>query len=513
MNLEFFHTFTAKDLPGSDLGLPWSSIILSSGSEPAVNRAVSALGCLHRALKGSSSTPTSGSDALTAPFEQYHKAIVALRKYIDRTPEVGLAVARETTLTATLLLFCFEILSGTDELAMKHLEAAFGILKKTHEEQASPEAQGLSNLTLTSDKATTTNALTQVYLRLASDWLVSGMFHYDGIVWPLQAVCGNAMPNSFQSPREASVHLDALCSEVSQYDDHMYQTATQRYGLPTSAGGNGVHDWKATQKYGLQTPPDLNEVHDCAQFCWMFAMSRAAYAGIESPIDEKVQKTLSDLQQWRTAFSSLVEADPGSKLTMLLEVQYLQAHFSLHLLQDYEQRRCDAMLAGFERVVDIAEKYVHQEAFATRNCEDVDRRLPTLSQLGNNLASSLSFVVEKCRDSNIRRRGINILSTMDYRGVFDMPYLVAYYRHLVDLEEARARMLNPTATWELKCEDVPLKARFRESMFCDCESQGKGDEFYKLNHGRLFYAIEDEYRTLVVGESRFLVNREGPASC
>lgn len=489
MNLEFFHTYTVRDLPGSDLGLPWSTILMATGVDPTINRAVSALGCLHRSLTGAASTPsTTGSDGLTAPFEQYHKAIVAVRRYINRAHEVGLDVARETTLTATLLLFCFEILSGHDELAMRHLEAGFRILAKTHKNRLTDASKGYTALTLTSDQYTTRDALTQVYLRLASDWLVSGMFHHDNANWPLQAVCIDSMPIHFQSKRDASVHLDALCSDVARLDDEVTRNALKR------------NDFQGAVNEG--------HVHECANLCWAFATARGGFEDLEPLLHQSLGKTMIDLQRWRTAFSSLVEANPQSKPIMLLEVQFLQAWFMLRLIRDYDQALCDDLLREFEHVIKIAERYVYQQDAEACRREDIDRSLPHLSQLGNNLASGVCFVIEKCRDSNIRRRAIQVLSSIDLRGTFDMPYLIAYYKHLVDVEEIRARVENSAATGALTCEDFPIKARFKETMFCDCEEVNEGDLFYKFDHGRMLYAAENDFGILEVAESWFDVQRE-----
>lgn len=488
MNLEFFYSFTAKDLPGSDLGLPWSSIILSSAAtEPTINRAVSALGSLHRALESSPSKPDIGSEVFAAPFEQYHKAIVALRRYIDRAPEVGVIVARETTLVATLLLFCFEVLCGNDESALKHLEAGFGILAMNHERQAAHDSRGLP-LTLTMDQATIANALTQAFLRLASDWLVSGYLHYGGNVWPLNAVCKDRMPSHFQSHKDASVHLDALCSDIAQCDDYIIQKAMRRLDSQQTAEGTFTHE--------------------CAKLCWAFA-SGSDHGDVASPISERILKTMSNLECWKKAFSSLITANSQPKPTILLEVQYLQAWFLLLMLQGHDTTYYDSLLAYFERAIHIAEQYVqlHPDEAPEEGC--INRSLPHLSQLGNNLASCVSLVIEKCRDSSIRRRGIQVLSSIEMQGVFDMPYLVAYYQHLVGQEETRARTLNPAVTGTLKCEDIPRKARFREALFCGCESGGDGDEFYKLDHGRMLYVIENDAGVLEAGESLFLVNRKG----
>jgi hypothetical protein len=122
MHLDFFRLHTIRQLPGSDIGLPWLEIIFSTGSqEPVVVQAIAALGCMHRTQTDQSSTVLPGTQRYAGAFALYHKAVVALQKYIDRTPELGLVVTTETTLLVVLLLFCFEVLCGNDRYAWRHL--------------------------------------------------------------------------------------------------------------------------------------------------------------------------------------------------------------------------------------------------------------------------------------------------------------------------------------------------------------------------------------------------------
>jgi len=201
MQLDFFRLYTIKELPGSDIGLPWPEIIFSTDScEPVVVRAVAALGCIHQTQTDSSSTILSGTQRYADAFTLYHKAVVALQKYIDRAPELGVAITTETTLLVVLLLFCFEVLCGNDKYATKHLVAAFSILSKHRIQQ---NLQGQATLMLESRSATPTSILTHLILRLSSDWLVSGESYYGGDDSPLYAVCKDRMPTHFQSEMEA----------------------------------------------------------------------------------------------------------------------------------------------------------------------------------------------------------------------------------------------------------------------------------------------------------------------
>lgn len=490
MHLDFFRLYTMHDLPGSDLGLPWSNIILTHGaSEPAVGHAVAALGCLHRTLNESESGSGVGTNLFTGPFERYQRAIVALRKCIEAAPQAGLADARDVTLVVTLLLFCFEILCGQDELAMKHLEGALSLVRTSGNDidQASP--QSYSTLVLSTRVNGASDVLNQVFLRLASDWLVSGPNYYGGETWPLQAICGESLPAHFQSVREASVHLDALCSQTNKLEEESFIASERRFGLHAPKQGS------------------LNS-HVCIDDCWIIAMARIPIEEGDPAFSHKVSKGLSALEQWRASFSYLVQSEPESKPIMLLEVQFLQAWMALRTIQDHDQTICDTFEAEFERAVSVAERYVLEQS--TSSCKTARTHgLRCLPNVGNNLASCMCFVVEKCRSSSIRRRAIRILSSLDFRGVFDTPYLVAHYTHIIEQEEFRARLLNDAASLPLGCEDIPTEARFLETSMCWCQcSEEEGEVFYMKDFGRLVYvACNPHTGMLETGSSWFLVDR------
>lgn len=491
MNIEFFRLHTVDNLPGSELEFPWRNILFPDGScEPVISYAIAALGCLHRAQGKSllASSPVANHGA--EPYELYNKAVVGLRKYIDRAPEVGLAVASETTLVAIMLLFCFEVLSGNDQYASRHLEAAFTILaKNSGQHMDSTWAPG--TLVLGSSNATRTDALVHLFLRLASDWIVSGPSYYGGCESPLQAICKDPMPSQFQSVKDASAHLDALCSDASRHEEHLFDEADRVLNL--QKGGNAS-----------------TTSHQCEQFCLVMATSRTMELDGQSAFQQDVHATIAALVQWRAAFATLLSSQPWSNAVLLLEAQYLQSWIFLHIINDFDQIICDGLEDDFRRVVDIGESYMLREPTSVSSTDSVHRSLWNLSNLGNNLASSICLVVEKCRDSKIRRRGIELLKAFDLRGIFDTPYLVAYYQHLVAEEEMRARELQITTLLDLKCSDIPQQARFVDTLMCFCDSEREGEEFYRQSCGAMMYVVHSgRSEALVVGQSNFFVYRDG----
>jgi len=494
MHIEFFRLHTVDKLPGNELEFPWRNLLFPDGScEPVISHAIAALGCMHRAQgKGLLALSPDGNHG-TKPYELYNKAVVALRKYIDRAPEVGFAVASETTLVAIMLLFCFEVLSGNDHYASKHLMAAFTILAK-NPGQHTNTTWAPGTLVLGSSNAPRTDALVHLFLRLASDWLVSGPFYYGGCDAPLQAICKDPMPSHFQSVRDASVHLDTLCSDAARHEEHLFDRADCVLNLP-----KGEHCSTIS--------------HECEQHCLVMATSRTLELDDQSPFQQRVNATIAALAQWRAAFATLLSSQPWSNSVLLLEAQYLQTWIFLLIINDHDQTICDGLEEYFRRAIDIAETYMLQEPTSISSADSVHCSLWSLSNLGNNLASTICLVIEKCRDSKIRRRGIELLKAFDLRGIFDTPYLVAYCQHLVAEEERRARELQATTPLDLKCSDVPKRARFVDALMCFCASEQEGEEFYRKSYGRMMYVVNNgDSGVLETGHSDFFVSRDAAST-
>ncbi|KAM0701155.1 hypothetical protein Q7P35_011516 [Cladosporium inversicolor] len=493
MNIEFFRLYTVDHLPGSELEFPWRNILVPDGPcEPVISYAIAALGSMHRALGKSLPGSSPDDNHGTEPYELYNKAVVALRKYIDRTPEVGLAVTSENTLIAIMLLFCFEVLSGNDHYASKHLMAAFTILSK-NSGQHTNNTYAPGTLVLGSSNAPRTDALVHLFLRLASDWIVSGPFYYGGCESPMQAVCLDHMPSHFQSVKDASIHLDTLCSDAAKHDHDLFDRADHMLGFQRGAENS--------------TP-----LHQCEQFCLTMATSRILERDDQSAFQLDVFTTIAALAQWRAAFDTLLSSQPWSNSVLLLEAQYLQSWILLRIAGDFDQTICDGLEEDFRRAIDIGEVYMLQEPNSISSSASVYGSLWSLSNLGNNLASTICLVIEKCRDSKIRRRGIELLKAFDLRGIFDTPYLVAYYQHMVEEEEMRARELQPTALLDLKCSNVPQQARFVDAMMCFCDSEQEGDEFYRKSYGSMMYVVRSGHSGVLESrQSDFSVARDAPS--
>lgn len=487
MHLDFFRHYTINELPGSEVQFPWPEVLLSAGIGEPVHLSMAALGSIHRIQSGVSSIAQTGTTACSEPYELYQKAVIALRKYIDRAPELGLVVASETALITIVLLFCFEVLCGSDHNAGKHLTAAFAIISKI-QGRIEDGSTAPSPLVLRSSDPGRTDTVLQFFLRLASDWLVSGEAYYGGCDSPLQAICNDTMPASFQSIRDASIHLDALCSEAYKHEDFLFD--------------------RAEQALNLQPESQMLVTHECARMCLIMARSRSTELIDQSSVDADVNNTIKALMQWRAAFSPLMASQSQSVPVMLLEIQHLQAWLVLCTFNDVEQTLCDEFEQYFRRVIDITEEYMLIRPPTVFQKDQANFKLRALSDLGNNLASTVCLVVERCRNIEIRQRAIRLLGQFDLKGIFDTPYLVAYYQHLVSEEEKRAQAPSPMPSMTPMSGIMPPQARFSEALMCHCGSDEEGEEFYRKDSGRMVFAVRNcESGVLEVGESTFQVRR------
>lgn len=487
MHLDFFRLHTIKDLPGSNLGLPWSEIILSAVSSiPPVGHAVVALSCMHRTLFYSHGSPQLAPQSYASAFEAYHKAIVGLRKYTDETSEACYTTARETTLMVSLLLFCFEVLCGQKELALAHLEGALNLIW-SEAEKVQPHNRRV--LVLSSKSREWIDVLNHIFLRLASDWLVPGPIQSSSQTWPLYAICSAKIPTSFQTHLEAFIHLDVLCSHLCTHYEDLYKRTERQLKLQA-------------------TSLDHNNTHECVKRCWVAAVSLIPDEQDGSTIAKEVNQTVAAFRRWLAAFSSSIASNPRARPMIMLEIQFLHAWISLHTLQDHDQSICDVMEEDLEKAMSLAEQYVFPGRTTPHGTDENLGSESPLPELGNRLALCVGLVIEKSRDSHIRWRGIQVLSALGFHGTFDTPYLVAYYTKVVEQEEMRARAVNLNAGDTLLSRDVPTRARFRKTGICSCRSHGGSGTFRKLHHGRMIYIEIGDSGTLSAGVSKFQIERE-----
>jgi hypothetical protein len=111
---------------------------------------------------------------------------------------------------------------------------------------------------------------------------------------------------------------------------------------------------------------------------------------------------------------------------------------------------------------------------------------PPAFSLGTGLVTCLVIIVERSRDSLIRRRCINILQRINLRGIFDTDYLVAYSQAIVEHEEGLARLVSHDLGPEFRASDIPKAARLQEVVMSP-SYHASNFEFYKRERVGMVY--------------------------
>jgi hypothetical protein len=111
---------------------------------------------------------------------------------------------------------------------------------------------------------------------------------------------------------------------------------------------------------------------------------------------------------------------------------------------------------------------------------------PPAFSLGTGLVTCLVIIVERSRDSLIRRRCINVLQRINLRGIFDTDYLVAYSQAIVEHEEGLARLVSHDLGPEFRASDIPKAARLQEVVMSP-SYHASNFEFYKRERVGMVY--------------------------
>jgi hypothetical protein len=97
-------------------------------------------------------------------------------------------------------------------------------------------------------------------------------------------------------------------------------------------------------------------------------------------------------------------------------------------------------------------------------------------------------IVEKSRNSSIRRRCLATLQKINLRGISDTGYLVAFLQAIVDHEEQAAAQINPDLDLitGLQAYEIPETARLLEVVMSP-SYQAANFEFYKKKTLSMIY--------------------------
>lgn len=281
------------------------------------------------------------------------------------------------------------------------------------------------------------------------------------------------MPSRFSSPDEASIHLEAITAKTFDLFELL---------------------WDHTY-YTLRTYRDVESLDDDTQNCLVCGALRTVE--LEDSLTEGVEQSRRTLQAWMQAF-----AVPPTQKNLVAHLS-VQIFFFCIWIWVETWRDATAMLADrfetqYEYMAGLCEQYVEMHIaktpFNVRDASGASKaNTPPAFSLGSGVVTCLAAVVEKCRNSSVRRHCIATLQKINLRGIFETNYLVAYLQAIIEYEEDTARELTmPNGELpgpsDFQAHEIPELARLLEVVMSPsyrCENF----EFYKSKQVEMIYAV------------------------
>lgn len=229
---------------------------------------------------------------------------------------------------------------------------------------------------------------------------------------------------------------------------------------------------------GQQHQPPDNSTLRCATFM----QSRTVEC--PSPLLRRLHCLMEDLRAWMSAHA-LIRWSPQEELAHItINIQFFIIWILAKNLRCERETNFDTSIQQFAHIVSLAERFVL-----------LDRASPASSRpaatTGTFIPACLYEIVQRCRDSKIRRRAISVIRCLNLQGVFDGFFVFSWLSCIVQLEESRAREIDPTLlpVKDLRCKDIPEAARILESTHVEnWDAVTNLHNFYKMDHGRALVA-------------------------
>jgi hypothetical protein len=282
------------------------------------------------------------------------------------------------------------------------------------------------------------------------------------------------MPSSFSSPDQASLHLEIEAAKIFDlFDDLFIHT----------------HDALSEQR-------NMDDLGEDAQNCLVRARLRTAE--LDDSLAESIEATRLTLRSWMTAFESCPRTEKNRISRISTQIFFFCVWVWVATWRDTSAVAADRFEPQFDYFAALCEEYLEihgaktliRRSFTARNSDTAPHPIdtPPAFSLGSGVVSCLVAIVEKCRDSAIRRRCLSTLRKINLRGISDTGYLVAFLQAIVDHEEQAAVQLNTQLDLGggLRACDIPEAARLLEVVMSP-SYQVSDFDFYKRKQLSLIY--------------------------
>ncbi|KAL3457424.1 hypothetical protein BJX64DRAFT_293200 [Aspergillus heterothallicus] len=413
---EFFRLHTVSDLSGWSPSSFWQRLVLQMvHSEPTARRAAIALGAIH--LEG---------EATATALRCYGDALTALRGVLA---EEGSAAANvDVCLTSCLLLSCFEIARKDYSAARIHYARGLEILRVYSVNRFGNETSFL-DAAVAEDPLHTTFLLLETHIISVLSNRPSPGYVHEPIYTSSTAASASLSSSSVSNVFEAlSLSIPAVFPSLTSATDSFLRI---QYAIQSAST-------RATYQLAFAQPVPIPDHEGMYPHRETYGVSMAFPEGLEIILREG----LAVLKMWKAAFGGYVMTanapgttddmggtnEEGSEsgicmpdrdertisllrgLAAILEIRCSRDPALGEMGYDVFRGLYMTAIEQFERAVELAAEQRSAQGAVSR----------PLFSLGLGVLHGLYDLVAKCRDRDLRQRGLGVLSKMPFReGLWD----------------------------------------------------------------------------------------------
>lgn len=287
------------------------------------------------------------------------------------------------------------------------------------------------------------------------------------------------MPSTFSSPDQASLHLEIATARIFDLFDDIF-----------------VHTHDTLSEQG-----DIDSLSEDEQNCLVRAALRTVE--LDESLVEGIEETRGTLRSWMAAFEASPRTDKNRISHISTQIFFFCVWIWVATWRDASATLVDRFEPQFEYFTGLCEQYleIHNAKAPLRGSFTTGDGIrpqpintPPAFSLGSGVVTCLVAIVEKSRNSSIRRRCLDTLQKINLRGIFDTGYLVAFLQAIVDHEEQAAAQRDPRLDISigLQTHEIPEDARLLEVVMSP-SYQVSNFDFYKKKHLSMIYVSGSKF--------------------
>jgi hypothetical protein len=296
------------------------------------------------------------------------------------------------------------------------------------------------------------------------------------------------MPSTFSSSDQASLHLEIETAKIFDlFDDLFIHT-------------HGV----------LSKQRNIDDLSEDEQNCLVRVALRTVE--LDDSLAKGIEETRRTLRVWMAAFEASLPTEKNRISHISTQIFFFCVWIWVATWRDASAVVVDRFEPQFAYFTGLCEQYLEihaakstlRRSFITRDgntAHPIDT--PPAFSLGSGVVTCLVAIVEKCRNSSIRRRCLATLQKINLRGISDTGYLVAFLQAIIDHEEQSAAQMNPYLDLSvgLQAQEIPESARLLEVVMSP-SYQASNFDFYKKKHLSIIYVSGRDSTTDIMLETR-----------